>query len=203
MKSLTFTINPNFRLQTPHLRLTWHIVPLEVLQSEAVMLGSIARIYSVKSVVEIIILFREEILDIIYHVDTDFSTSKIQKWLREQIKAIIYEVANRILPMRVAYWEKEKGMKGSGAIVKKQRKNTMACCTFQNQIQMQPYLILFKQEWLDAVILHEMVHYKYKHHRKSFWNLLSTLLGEESKLQKVKQDIAMSPFFEFVWFLTK
>ena len=74
---------------------------------------------------------------------------------------------------------------------------------FQNQIQMQPYLILFKQEWLDAVILHEMVHYKYKHHRKSFWNLLSTLLGEESKLQKVKQDIAMSPFFEFVWFLTK
>ena len=111
MKSPIFTINPNFRLQTPHLELTWHIVPVEVLQSEAVMLGPVARIYSVKSGVEIIVMFRDETLDIIYHADTDFSTSKIQKWLREQIKTIIYEVANRILPMRVAYWEKEKDRK--------------------------------------------------------------------------------------------
>ena len=62
MKSPIFTINPNFRLQTPHLELTWHIVPVEVLQSEAVMLGPVARIYSVKSGVEIIVMLEMKYL---------------------------------------------------------------------------------------------------------------------------------------------
>lgn len=48
-----------------------------------------------------------------------------------------------------------------------------------------------------------MAHYKYKHHRKSFWTFLSTLIGEDSKMVKAKDDIAMSPYYNYYLYLTK
>lgn len=66
-----------------------------------------------------------------------------------------------------------------------------------------PYNRFFKQEWTDGVILHEMAHYKCKHHRKSFWTFLSTLIGEDSKMVKAKDDIAMSPYYNYYLYLTK
>ena len=48
-----------------------------------------------------------------------------------------------------------------------------------------------------------MAHYRYKHHRKTFWNFLSELIGEDSKMAKVKDDIAMSPYYNYYLYLTK
>lgn len=79
--------------------------------------------------------------------------------------------------------------------------------TFHNHITLQPFLVIFRQEWMDGVILHEMAHYKHKHHRKSFWNFLSTLLGKDSEIENVnenvKNDIALSPYYEYYLYLTK
>ncbi len=92
---------------------------------------------------------------------------------------------------------------GSGVSVKRLRKNILGQCSFTNHLTLKPFLVIFKQEWMDGVILHEMAHYKYKHHRKSFWNFLSTLIGEDSKMAKVKDDIAISSYFNYYLYLTK
>ena len=68
---------------------------------------------------------------------------------------------------------------------------------------LQPFLVIFKEEWMDGVILHEIAHYKYKHHRKSFWDFLSKLIGEDSKIANVKHDIALSPYYGYYIYLTK
>lgn len=139
----------------------------------------------------------------VYSSNTDFSTKSIQKWLRELFRDIILNIAKQVLPERVRHWENLKGLKSTGVTVKRLRKNILGQCSFSNHITLQPFLVIFKQEWMDRVILHEIAHYKYKHHRKPFWDFLTTLIGEDSKMAKAKNDIAMSPYYSYYHYLTK
>lgn len=203
MKEPTFKINPRFRLTTKHLSVVWHCVDRLTAECEASMEISDRFIYKDKAKVELLAQYHDGILDMIYHDSTDFETKKIQKWLRELLRDIILRIAQVILPARVKYWENMKGIQGTGVTVKRLRKNVLGQCTYSNHITLQPFLVIFKQEWADGVILHEMAHYKYKHHRKSFWNFLSTLIGKDSKLAKVKDDIELSPYYNYYLYLMK
>lgn len=203
MKEPTFKINPRFRLTTKHLSVVWHCVDKLTIECEAAIDIPDRFIYKDKSKVELLAQYHDWILYMIYHDSTDFETKKIQKWLRELMRDTILRVARIELPARVKYWENLKGLHGTGVTVKRLRKNVFGQCSHSNHITLQPFLVIFKQEWADGVILHEMAHYKYKHHRKSFWNFLSILIGEDSKLAKVKDDIAMSPYYNYYLYLTK
>ena len=183
MKEPTFKINPRFRLTTKHLSVVWHCVDKFTIECEATMKIPDQFVFQDKNAVELLVQYHDGILDMIYHDSTDFETKKIQKWLRELMRDTILRIAKVVLPA--------KGLHGSGY------------CTFNNHITLQPFLVIFKQEWTDGVILHEMAHYKYKHHRKSFWTFLSTLIGEYSKMVKAKDDIAMSPYYNYYLYLTK
>lgn len=203
VKDPTFKINPRFRLTTKHLSVIWHCVDKLTLECEAAMNVPDRFVCHDKNGVELLVQYHEGLLDMIYHDATDFETKKIQKWLRGLMRDIILRIAKEVLPARVKYWENMKGLYGTGVIVKRLWKNILGQCSFSNHISLQPFLVIFKQEWADGVILHEMAHYKYKHHRKSFWDILSTLIGEDSKLAKVKDDIAMSPYYNYYLYLTK
>ena len=61
----------------------------------------------------------------------------------------------------------------------------------------------FPIEFLDMVILHEMAHLKYLHHRKSFWAHLSVLLNDDAKQQKELRDIVLSKYADLYDFLMK
>lgn len=203
VKEPTFKINPRFRLTTKHLSVVWHCVDKLTLECEAAMKIQDRFVFQDKGGVVLLAQYYNGILDMIYHDSTDFETKKIQKWLRELMRDTILRVAKVILPARVRYWENIKGLHGTGVTVKRLRKNELGQCSYSNHITLQPFLVIFKQEWADGVILHEMAHYRYKHHRKSFWDFLSTLIGKDSKLSKVKDDIAMSPYYNYYLYLTK
>lgn len=203
VKEPTFKINPRFRLTTKHLSVVWHCVDKLTVECEAAIDMSDRFIYKDKTTVELLAQYHDGILDMVYHDATNFESNKIQKWLRELLRDTILRIAKVILPERVKYWENMKGIHGTGVTVKRLRKNVLGQCSQSNHITLQPFLVIFKQEWADGVILHEMAHYKYKHHRKSFWDFLSTLIGKDSKLSKVKDDIAMSPYYNYYLYLTK
>lgn len=203
MKEPTFKINPRFRLTTKYLSVVWHRIDKITVECEAAMKISDRFVFQDKGCVDLLAQYHDGVLDMIYHDATDFETKKIQKWLRELMRDTILRVAKVILPARVKYWENMKGLHGTGVTVKRLRKNVLGQCSYSNHITLQPFLVIFKQDWADGVILHEMAHYKYKHHRKSFWNFLSTLIGKNSELTKAKDDIAMSPYYNYYLYLTK
>lgn len=168
IKEPIFKINPRFRLTTKHLSVVWHCVDKFTLECEAALTIPDRFVYQDKNTVELLVQYHDGILDMIYHDSIDFETRKIQKWLRELMRDTILRIAKVVLPARVKYWENMKGLHGTGVTVKRLRKNVLGYCTFNNHIALQPFLVIFKQEWTDGVILHEMAHYNYKHHRKSF-----------------------------------
>lgn len=203
MREPKFKINPNFRLTTQHLSVKWHLIDKDTLQCEALVNMPDSYLFCGKNGVEILVQYNSGIMDMIYHSTTDFESKKTQKWLRELFRDMIMRIAKEVLPKRVHYWGNLKGLHGRGVTVKSLRKTVLGQCSHDNHITLQPFLVIFKEEWMDGVILHEMAHYKYKHHRKSFWSYLTILLGKDSQMAKVKDDIALSPYYEYYLYLTK
>lgn len=89
-------------------------------------------------------------------------------------------------------------------IVKILRKNILGLCyPGYKTIILSPRIIFLPQRYWDTIILHEMAHLKFPHHRKAFWSFLTILLGEDFKLQKDRMDTMMGIFYNYSEFLLK
>ncbi|MDL2281487.1 M48 family metallopeptidase [Parabacteroides sp. OttesenSCG-928-G06] len=202
-KDLQFIINPDMRLSSPYLLIKCQEIEFELLTQEAQFPAPNRVTYIVKRQPSLICETIYNQLNIYYSAMTNFEQIGIQRWLRKQIKAFIELVARRELPKRLHFLEKEKNLYCKSVTVKKLRKNTLGTCSQFKQITLSPKLVLFPQRMCDAVILHEMAHLKYLHHKKSFWNYLSSLLGEDANIESLKSEIAYSKNHEMIDYLMK
>lgn len=203
-KEPQFWINPNFRLNSPHFRFAWFKADMTVLRQEAMIISVGRKVYQTSTQCVVCVITPDHSsLDIVYADKTKFDNLRLQKWLRETIRDEITARAKIVLPSRLRELERKNNLYGNRVFVKKLRGNTMGCCSVYNDISLIPGLIIMPQALIDSVILHEMAHYKYKHHRKSFWNFLSQLLGEDAKTQKGAMDIVLSKYWLQIKFLMK
>jgi predicted metal-dependent hydrolase len=203
-KEPQFWINPNFRLNSPHFRFSWFKADITVLRQEAMISSVERKVYQTSTQCVVCISYPDhDSLDIVYADNTNFDNLRIQKWLRETIRDEITARAKIVLPSRLRELERKNNLFGNRVFVKKLRGNIMGCCSVYNDISLIPGLIIMPQALIDSVILHEMAHYKYKHHRKSFWNFLSQLLGEDAQTQKGAMDIVLSKYWLQIKFLMK
>ena len=203
-KEPQFWINPNFRLNSPHFRFAWFKADMTVLRQEAMIMSVERKVYQTSTQCVVCMITPDHSsLDIVYADKTKFDNLRLQKWLRETIRDEITARAKIVLPSRLRELERKNNLYGNRVFVKKLRGNTMGCCSVYNDISLIPGLIIMPQALIDSVILHEMAHYKHKHHRKSFWNFLSQLLGEDSRTQKEAMDIVLSKYWLQIKFLMK
>lgn len=199
----TFYINEHMRLNSRHFCLLMHKVDYDVLLLESKFSKPRREIYSKSGTCSIVAEFDGRTLHIFYSDKTLWSNRLLQSWLRQLLKARIIEVAERVLPARLHYWEAQKNLKAKSVKVKKLRKTTLGCCSIDGCIELSPKILLMPESYMDSVILHEMAHLKYLHHRKSFWNFLTILLGEDSNMQKVKMDIDMGIRYLYLDYILK
>lgn len=57
-------------------------------------------------------------------------------------------------------------------------KNTMAKCTKEREIIINPYIVKYDRETVEYMILHEYCHLKYRTHSKGFWELIKKAMPE-------------------------
>lgn len=203
-KAPQFWINPNFRLLSPYFHFQWFKADINVLRQETIMNAHDRKVYQTRTQCVICMLSSDHAtLDIVYADNTNFENLRLQKWLRETIRDEITQRANIVLLSRLRELERKHNLFGNRVFIKKLRGNVLGCCSVYNDISLVPGLIIMPQALIDGVILHEMAHYKYKHHRKSFWNYLSQLLGEDAQLQNKASDIVLSKYWFQIKFLMK
>lgn len=199
-----FWINPNFRLNSPHFRFSWFKADINVLRQEALMNTQDRKAYMTNNQCVICMISSDHArLDIVYADNTNFENLRLQKWLRETIRDEITQRAHIVLPSRLRELERKNNLFGNRVFIKKLRGNAMGCCSVYNDISLIPGLIIMPQALIDSVILHEMAHYKHKHHRKPFWDFLSQLLGEDAQTQKEAMEIVLSKYWLQMKFLMK
>ncbi len=174
-----YTINPSLRLCTWCLTVGWHEVEDSLLQSESIFPCEGRSIYTKGNQCLIMAQVSDKRIDFYYCHDTKFDNRNIQSWLRNIIKNKILDLANVELPKRLHYWEKEKNLYARQVIIKKlKRRNIWGQCSIYKQIFLPPKIVVFPLELIDEIILHEMSHLKFMHHRKQFWEYFSFLLEE-------------------------
>lgn len=199
-----YWINPNFRLNFPSFSVEWHLCDASDLKLEVMYSKQKRLLYGIgTNCVHVIVRDGNSGLDLLYTDQTRFENMRLQKWLRETIRDHIVLRAKDVLPKRLHELESLHGLHSNGVAVKKLRKGILGQCTHSNYIYLSPIIAIFPNRLMDVVILHEMAHMKHHHHRKSFWNYLSVLIGEDAKQQNEIQDIAVSKYWDFYLFLMK
>ena len=183
-KQPLFWINPNTRLNFPYFRIEWCFMPgttgVQLFPSDD---------YSV--------------LYIAYADDVRFDDIRLQSTLRVGIRDTVIKRASQVLPHRFHELENKHQLWAKSVTVKKLRKGVLGQCSHDCHIVLSPIIVILPSAMMDAIILHEMAHLKYHHHRKSFWSFLSTLLGVDAKEQNTLSDIVLSKYWELYVFLMK
>ncbi len=104
-KTGTFYINENMRLNSKHFCLLMHKVDYDLLLLESKFSKPGREIYSKSGICSIVAEFDGWSLHIFYSNKTVWNNRLLQSWLRKLLKARITEVAERVLPARLHYWE--------------------------------------------------------------------------------------------------
>jgi predicted metal-dependent hydrolase len=199
-----YWINPNFRLNFPSFSVEWHLCDASDLELDVLYNRQERLVYgNGNNCVHMIVREGNSGLDLLYTKETKFENVRIQKWLRVTIRDHIVLRAKDVLPKRMHELESQHGLYANGLAVKKLRKGILGQCTHSNYIYLSPIIVIFPKRLMDVVILHEMAHLKHHHHRKSFWEYLSLLIGEDAKQQNEIQDMAVSKYWDFYLFLMK
>lgn len=199
-----YWINPNFRLNFPLFRVEWHMIDDYVLRQEARIEEPNRYCYtSHNSCMLIMKCDDQSVLYLIYSDKTYFENIRMQSWLRKTIRDLVVARAKEVLPDRLHKLEKTHNLYAKGVVVKKLRKGVLGQCNSYKIISLSPLLVIFPMEFMDMVILHEMAHLKYMHHRSSFWKYLSLLLHDDAKQQNELRNIVLSKYVGFYEFLMK
>lgn len=199
-----FWINPNFRLHFPYFSIEWYKIDDNILRQEVQKKENGRFCYYTKEN-RIIIFVRDDKagLNIVYSDVTNFRNLRLQSWLRKIIRDQVIIRAKEVLPFRLHKLESIHNIKARGIEVKKLRKGVLGQCNSYKVISLSPLLVIFPIDFADMVILHEMAHLKYMHHRKTFWEYLSSLLQDDAKQQNELRNIVLSKYVEFYHFLMK
>lgn len=120
------------------------------------------------------------------HLATYAEQQKIAEALKpyteEELTHIVAE-AKRIIPERVKYYAEKNGIDYNRVTIRKQRKR-WGSCSSQGNLNFNCLLVLFPEEVLDSVVVHELCHRKHMNHSAKFYTEVEKAFPEYRKWHK-------------------
>ncbi len=101
----------------------------------------------------------------------------------EQRQACI-EKATELLPRRVEYYANRMGVQPSGISITDAKKR-LGSCSAKNRLCFPWRLMLFPEEAIDAVVVHELAHIRYKNHGPDFYRFIESIMPDYRERTKL------------------
>ena len=95
--------------------------------------------------------------------------------------------AKVLLPERVSYYSKLMGVEPTGIKITSAQKRFGSCST-KNSICFSYILMLYPQEAIDYVVVHELAHIRFHNHGKEFYNLVKSILPDYKNREKLLKE---------------
>lgn len=95
----------------------------------------------------------------------------------------LVEKAKSIIPNKVNYYSNLMGLKPTGVKITKAKKR-FGSCNGKNSICFSCYLMLYPDEAIDYVIVHELAHIKHHNHSKEFYSLINQYMPDYKNREK-------------------
>jgi predicted metal-dependent hydrolase len=106
-----------------------------------------------------------------------------QDYIRNIIEKILRIEAKSYLPKRVDELAKKHNFTYQKLAIKN-TKTRWGSCSFKNNINLSLHLMRLREELIDYVILHELVHTKVKNHSREFWTTLDIHCPKSKSLDR-------------------
>lgn len=103
--------------------------------------------------------------------------------LPEEIAALKMR-AKEILPKKVAYFAEIMGLKPSGVKITSAKKR-FGSCSGKNSLCFSYELMLYPDEAIDYVVVHELAHIKHRNHSARFYSLIEKYLPDYKTREKI------------------
>lgn len=97
----------------------------------------------------------------------------------EELKEITKK-AKELIPERVKFYADKTGITYNRITIRHQ-KTRWGSCSSQGNLNFNCLLVLFPQEVLDSVVVHELCHRKYMNHSADFYNEVERIFPEYRK----------------------
>jgi predicted metal-dependent hydrolase len=104
--------------------------------------------------------------------ENEIQSIENQNYIRNVIEKILRIEAKSFLPKRVDELAKKHNFNYQKLAIKN-TKTRWGSCSFKNNINLSLHLMRLREELIDYVILHELVHTKVKNHSIEFWTTLN------------------------------
>lgn len=115
------------------------------------------------------------------HFDASSFTLLYSKYdellFQKQINHFYKTEAQKYIPESVSRWSKRMGLYPTDIRFRK-TKRQWGSCTVKNVLNFNTMMMKLPQDVIQYIIVHELVHIKYKHHQKAFWQELESYLPD-------------------------
>ena len=123
---------------------------------------------------------------------TDFREAHVQEFIRKSIEEAWREEAVMYLPQRLKQLAQAHGFKYNRVSIRNNR-SRWGSCSAGNNISLNLHLMRLPRELSDYVLVHELVHTRYKNHGREYWRKLEECIGDarrkDKELKKYRTDI--------------
>lgn len=117
------------------------------------------------------------------------SENKVQ--LDDKRIAELKKSAKLLLPERVRYYSRIMGVEPTGVKITSAQKRFESCNT-KNSICFSYLLMLYPQEAIDYVVVHELAHIRFHNHGKDFYSFIESVLPDYRNREKLLKDFLMN-----------
>lgn len=107
------------------------------------------------------------------------ANTRDEEIIRQYIEAWYKEMAKHVIEERVSFYSKYFNKKVNSVKIKAQ-KTRWGSCNYKNDLFFNYKLIMSPLPVLDYVVVHEMCHMEHKHHQKSFWDNVASIIPDYS-----------------------
>ena len=100
------------------------------------------------------------------------------------IKEVLKRNTEIIIHNRLPYWRKITGFEYNQVKVRDAITRYGSCMPAKKNLYFSSRLIMLPENVVDAIIVHELCHMKYKNHNKDFYDLVATYIPDYKEIDK-------------------
>ena len=100
------------------------------------------------------------------------------------IKQVFKKNTETLIAEKLPYWSKITGFEYNQVKVRDATTRYGSCMPAKNNLYFSSRLIMLPENVVDAIIVHELCHMKYKNHNKDFYNLVAIYIPDYKEIDK-------------------
>lgn len=132
--------------------------------------------------ISVILKPEEKLLRI--EVPENLEQNIVKETVDKTIKKLFKNNTEVLIAKKLPYWSKITGFKYNEFKIRDATTRYGSCMPSKKKLYFSSRLIMLPEDKVDAIIVHELCHMRYKYHNKDFYNLVQTYMPNYKKIDE-------------------